>query len=61
MIAGLIIGMIFGMLLGMAIYREGCLWQMRREAMEQKHREHLERVREWERRQKEGRVEAYVR
>ena len=54
-------GLILGLALGVCLYREAYDFFQRREALEEKHRKHLERVREWERRQKEGRVEAYVR
>ena len=54
MLAGVLIGMVIGLLLGMAIHREGCLWARRVAEMDEKHRPHRERVREWERRQREG-------
>lgn len=61
MIGGFALGLILGLALGVCLYREAYDFFQRREALEEKHRKHLERVREWERRQKEGRVEAYVR
>ena len=61
MIGGFALGLIIGLALGVCLYREAYDFFQRREALEEKHREHLERVREYERRAKEGRVEAYVR
>ena len=61
MIGGFLLGLIIGLALGVCLYREAYDFFQRREALEEKHRRHLERVREYERRAKEGRVEAYVR
>lgn len=61
MIGGFALGLILGLAMGVCLYREAYEYFRLKDAQEEKHREHLERVREWERRQKEGRVEAYVR
>ena len=61
MIGGLLLGLLLGLAMGVCLYREAYEYFRLKDAQEQKHQEHLERVREWERRQKEGRVEAYVR
>lgn len=61
MIGGFALGLIIGLAMGVCLYREAYDFFQRREALEEKHRKHLERVREYERRTKEGRVEAWVR
>ena len=61
MIGGFLLGLVFGLLMGVCLYREAYEYFRLKDAQEQKHREHLERVREWERKRSEGRVEAYVR
>jgi pyrroloquinoline quinone (PQQ) biosynthesis protein C len=47
-------GQSVGLALGVCLYREAYDFFQRREAQEQKHREHLERVREWERKREDG-------
>ena len=60
MISGMLIGMVVGTFLGMCIHREGCEWQMRVERKREKQRQHQKRVQEWERRQKAGIIEAWI-
>ena len=54
MIGGFALGLIIGLALGVCLYREAFEYFRLKDAQEQKHLEHLERVREWERRQKAG-------
>ena len=54
MIGGFALGLIIGLAMGVCLYREAYDFFQRREALEEKHRKHLERVQEWERRQKAG-------
>ena len=60
MIGGFALGLIIGLALGVCLYREAYDFFQRREAFEEKRRKHLERVREWERQQKAGVVEAWI-
>ena len=54
MIGGFALGLILGLAMGVCLYREAFEYFRLKDAQEQKHLEHLERVREWERRQKAG-------
>ena len=61
MIGGFALGLIIGLALGVCLYREAYEYFRLKDAQEQKHLEHLERVREWERRQKAGIVWGQIR
>lgn len=54
MIGGFALGLIIGLAMGVCLYREAYDFFQEKDRQEQKHAEHLERVREWERRQKAG-------
>lgn len=61
MIGGFALGLIIGLALGVCLYREAYEYFRLKDVQEEKHREHLERVREWERRQKAGIVWGQIR
>jgi hypothetical protein len=54
MIGGFALGLIIGLAMGVCLYREAYEYFRLKDAQEEKHRKHMERVREWERRQKAG-------
>jgi hypothetical protein len=60
-IGGFALGLILGLAMGVCLYREAYEYFRLKDAQEQKHQEHLERVREWERRQKAGIVWGQIR
>ena len=60
MIGGFAIGLILGILMGACLYREAWEFFQEKDRQEQKHAEHLERVREWERKRKAGIVEGKI-
>ena len=60
MIGGFALGLIIGLAMGVCLYREAYEYFRLKDAHEEKHREHLERVREWERKRNEGIVEAWI-
>ncbi len=61
MIGGFALGLIIGLAMGVCLYREAYEYFRLKDAQEEKHRKHLDRVREWCKRREEGKVEAYVR
>ena len=61
MIGGFALGLIIGLAMGVCLYREAFEYFRLKNAQEQKHLEHLERVREFEKRQKAGIVWGQIR
>ena len=54
MIGGFALGLILGILMGVCLYREAWEFFAEKERKEQKHEEHLKRVREFEKRNAAG-------
>ena len=60
MIGGFALGQILGILMGACLYREAHDYFAECDRREQKHAEHIKRVREWEQRRKAGIVEGQI-